>query len=320
MTITENSLPRLVAGKTHRPVAPIRQLDTTERHRPIPPTLRAMRPRQWVKNALVLAAPFAAGSLFTGGVLVSALLAIVVMCAAASTTYLLNDVSDRDRDRRHPTKCRRPIAAGELSVPAALVLASATAAAALALAAVLSAWTCVFVAAYLVMTISYSRRLKHVANLELGVVAAGFVLRVLVGAAATATPLSAPFLIVVGAGALFLAIAKRYAELSELGADAALHRPVLAHYTLDGLHVGLATSMGVALLSYVVWAVGVEELTLASPWVGLSVVPVAIAAARAYRRAIAGGVGDPTELVLGDRVLQFAGLATAALLLVGLYT
>jgi len=278
-----------------------------------------MRPRQWVKNGLVLAAPFAAGTLLTGSVLVPALLAVLVMCAAASCTYLLNDIADRDRDRLHPTKCRRPIASGDFGIRAAKVLAASAATGALVLAAALTPSTFVFVAAYLVLTIGYSRKLKHMAHLELGVVAAGFVLRVLVGAAATATALSPAFLIVVGAGALFLAVGKRYAELYEFGADAAQHRPVLVRYTLDGLYCTMTASLGVAVLSYVVWAWGAEALTAAEPWLALSVIPVTIAAARAYRRAVAGGAADPTELVLSDRVLQLAAAAAGALLMIGLY-
>ncbi len=278
-----------------------------------------MRPRQWVKNGLVLAAPFAAGTLSTTSVAVPALLATLAMCAAASCTYLLNDIADRDRDRGHPTKCRRPIASGALGVRAAQALAASSAAVALIVAAALTPSTFLLVAAYLVLTISYSRGLKHVAHLELGVVAAGFVLRVLVGAAATASALSPAFLIVIGAGALFLAVAKRYAELHELGVDAEQHRPVLARYTLDGLYCTMTASLGVAVLSFVMWAWGAEAPTTTEPWVMLSVIPVTIAAARAYRRAVTGGVADPTELVLRDRVLQRAAAVAGALLCAGLY-
>lgn len=336
MTIIEDLLPpaesappiveeRTTRSRSERPLPtgagrrPDHQLPSHDAGHHGPAWLRAMRPRQWVKNGLVLAVPFAAGSLVSGGVLLPALVAGAVMCAAASATYLLNDIADRERDRRHPTKCHRPIASGELTVRTARIMAIGAGVGALSLAGALSTWTFLLVAGYLVMTISYSRWLKHVANVELGVVAAGFVLRVLVGATATATAVSLPFLIVVASGALFLAIAKRYAELHELGSEAVQHRPVLAHYTLKGLHLSMATSLGIAVVSYLAWALLAAPLTLSSPWLALSTVPVAVAASRAYRRAVDGQVGDPTELVLGDRVLQLAGGLAAAALVAGLY-
>lgn len=280
--------------------------------------LRAMRPRQWVKNGLVLAAPFAAGTLLTGSVLVPALLAVLVMCAAASCTYLLNDIADRDRDRLHPTKCRRPIASGDFGIRAAKVLAASAA------------------------TGVGPRRRTHAVDVRVRRRLPGPDDRLQPQAQAHGAPgargrrrrvrvacarrrsrnrhrAQPAFLIVVGAGALFLAVGKRYAELYEFGADAAQHRPVLVRYTLDGLYCTMTASLGVAVLSYVVWAWGAEALTAAEPWLALSVIPVTIAAARAYRRAVAGGAADPTELVLSDRVLQLAAAAAGALLMIGLY-
>lgn len=279
----------------------------------------AMRPGQWVKNALVVAAPAAAGTLLSGSVFVPVVLAVAAMCAAASSTYLLNDVGDRERDRAHPTKCRRPIASGALSAPRAVA-----ASAGLIVLSLMTAWlagpgVAAVVTAYLVVTVSYSRSLKHVPFLELGIVASGFVLRVLVGAVATATAVSIPFLVVVGAGSMFLATGKRLSELISLGPAAAGHRPVLGHYRRITLERIVGTSLVIAVGGYTLWAIGTDAGGSAEPWLMLSVVAIAVAALHLTRRVLRGDAGDPTALVLHDRLLRMTGGTAAALVFVGLY-
>ena len=264
----------------------------------------SVRPRQWIKNVLVVAAPAAAGTLLAWTSLLPLVLSFIAMCAAASSTYLLNDLSDRSRDRCHPTKCRRPIASGALSVRRAGVASAALIGIALTLSLLLGVGVAVVMAAYLAITITYSRWVKHVPFVELGVVAAGFVLRVALGAVATVTPLSAPFLVVIGAGSLFLATGKRLSELVSLGRGAAEHRPVLAHYRTPVLERLIGASLITMLGGYALWAVGTDTGDPGLPWLVLSVAPVAVAALHLTRRVLRGDAGDPTELVVEDRVLR----------------
>lgn len=281
--------------------------------------LTAVRPRQWVKSVLVTAAPLAAGALTAGSTLVHVGVALITMCAAASATYLVNDLVDVERDRLHPRKRFRPIAAGLVSGRLALGAAAGAAAIAVLIGTALGTAAAATVVAYLALTISYSRGLKHVPFVELGVVAAVFVLRVVAGAAATTTPLPVPFLVTVGGGSLFLATGKRYAEVRELGDDAAAHRPVLGSYSSPVLERILMIAAATAVLGYAGWATAVRFGRPGMVWLLASVVPFLIAAHRGIGKVFAGDGGDPTELILGDGVMLSAGAATAVLAIAGLY-
>ncbi len=281
--------------------------------------LTALRPRQWTKNVLVVSAPLAAGALLDPSKLLHVLAAFVMMCAAASSTYLINDLGDVERDRLHPSKRHRPIAAGWISGQVAVGTAVAAASLAVAIGAVLGVSTLAAVLAYLALTVSYSRRLKHVPFVELGVVATGFVLRVIAGAMSTATALSAPFLLIVGAGSLFLATGKRYSELKELGRGAVAHRPVLARYTAPTLERILMTSSATAVLGYIAWALSTRPGGAGMVWLLASVIPLLVAARRGVAKVFAGAGGDPTELILGDLALLASGGVTALLAIAGLY-
>jgi decaprenyl-phosphate phosphoribosyltransferase len=279
----------------------------------------SVRPRQWIKNLLVAAATAAAGTLLAWTSILPLVVSFVAMCAASSSTYLINDLSDRSRDRCHPTKCRRPIASGALSVRRAKVASAAFIGVALTLSLLLGAGVAAVMAAYLVLTITYSRWLKHVPYLELALVASGFVLRVAIGSAATHTALSVPFLVVIGAGSLFLATGKRLSELISLGRRAGEHRPVLAHYRTPVLERLVGASLITMLGAYTLWAVGTDTGDPGLPWLVLSVAPVAVAALHLTRRVLRGDAGDPTGLVIEDRVLRVAGGVAALLVSIGLY-
>ena len=313
----------MTAVLEHRPIEvdiPDSSVEPTPT-RPSTPSalLVAVRPRQWVKNLLVVAAPAAAGALLAPATVLRVTVAVAMMCLAAGSTYLLNDLGDVERDRLHPTKRHRPIAAGLISPRLARGTAAAAAATAVVLGAALGVSTALAVVAYLALTVAYSRRLKHLPFVELGVVATGFVLRVVAGAAATTTALSIPFLVIVGGGALLLATGKRYAELCDLGGRAAAHRPVLAGYSLPVLERILLGAAATAVLGYVGWALTARVGGPGMIWLLASIVPFLVAARRGITKVFAGAGGDPTELILGDRVLLAAGAATGVLALAGLY-
>src|SRR4051794_23353954 len=160
--------------------------------------VREARPKQWLKNVLVFAAPAAAGVLTEWPAIWRTLVTFVALCAAASGTYFLNDVADVDSDRRHPTKCRRPVAAGTIPLPVARLTGLALLVGSLPIAALTREWTVVLVtAAYIALTVSYSRWLKHIAIIDLVAIAMGFVLRAIAGAVAVDVPMSNWFLICV---------------------------------------------------------------------------------------------------------------------------
>jgi decaprenyl-phosphate phosphoribosyltransferase len=183
-----------------------------------PAVLRAVRPRQWVKNALVLAAPLAAGRVDEPDVLVGSALAFVVFCLAAGAVYLVNDVRDVEEDRRHPTKRLRAIASGELPETTAYAVAGVLLVAALTAGLLVAVPLGVTVAVYLTIQLAYAGGLKHQPVMDLACVASGFLLRAIGGGVATGIPLSPWFLLVASFGSLFMVAGKRYSEIHTVGA------------------------------------------------------------------------------------------------------
>jgi len=213
------------------------------------------RPRQWPKNLLVFAAPVAGDTFGRPNGFWYALVAMGAFIAASSAVYLINDIVDAERDRAHPYKRFRPVASGQLPASRAVVLAALLAIVALGSGLVIGEpMLALVVAAYLVISFLYSAGLKHVPVVELACVASGFVLRVVGGAAATRVPPSGWFLLVCSLGALMVAIAKRYTELTVLGADAAKHRPAMRGYSAPVLRLAQRATSAIMVTSYVLWA------------------------------------------------------------------
>src|SRR3954468_20817552 len=280
--------------------------------------VRAVRPRQWVKNLLVVAAPLAARELGGRDVLVATLLALVSFCAAASAVYLINDTADRDFDRLHPTKRMRPIASGALPVRVAL-----GAAAVLVVGAVLVGWLAapglaVLVAAYVVMQVLYAVRLKHEPVLDISIVAAGFLMRAVAGGIAADLPLSQWFLLVSGFGSLFIVAGKRYSELHTLGSEAGT-RKSLVGYTDTYLRFVWSTAAGATVISYSLWAFE-QEADSGIPWHTISIAPFLMGLLRYAVDVDAGPAAEPEDIVLRDRVFQLIGLAWLVTVCIGVLT
>jgi decaprenyl-phosphate phosphoribosyltransferase len=241
--------------------------------------LRTARPRQWPKNLLVFAAPLAGASLGRSGGLGYALVAAAAFGCASVAVYFVNDVVDAERDRRHPRKRFRPVAAGELPKSHALALGAACAVCGLiAGLAISEPLLTLAVGAYMGMSFLYSAFLKHIPVVELVFVASGFLLRVLGGAAATRVPPSGWFLLVCSLGALGVAIAKRYTELTGLGEAAIKHRPVMRYYRPVALMVSQWMVSVLMISAYLAWAIG--ERPSAQGWHLLSAIPLAAALLR----------------------------------------
>jgi 4-hydroxybenzoate polyprenyltransferase len=194
--------------------------------------LVALRPRQWTKNLLLFAGLLFAGKLGETSLWPEACIAFVAYCAASSAAYLANDVRDAEHDRDHPVKRLRPVASGELPVRIALALAGLLTASALALALYLGLGALAFMAGFLALQAAYTAGLKHVVLIDVLAIAALFVIRAGAGAEAVDVRISPWLLICTGLLALFLALAKRRAELVLVGAEETPGRPVLEGYSL----------------------------------------------------------------------------------------
>jgi len=286
--------------------------------------LRALRPRQWSKNLLVFVAPAAAGVLANWSVLFRTTFTFFVFCAAASSTYLLNDVLDREADRRHPKKRRRPIASGSVTVGAALTTSATLAALACVAATMVGSWQlgCI-VGGYILTTVLYSWFLKREPVIELVVVASGFVLRAIAGSVVAHVAPSSWFLVVTSFGALFVVTGKRSAERATLGTDHAAHRPVLAEYSDSFLRSVLMLSATITITAYCLWTFDRSGLLSRSDirpaWIRFSIVPVVTAVLHVLQRLDRGEGGEPEDLILHDRRLQLFGLVWVTLMCVGLY-
>lgn len=287
----------------------------------IGPMIRAMRPKQWLKNVLVFAAPGAAGVLDNGAELGRTLVVFVAFCLAASGIYVWNDLSDVEADRAHPTKRNRPFAAGLVPIGVARAMGVVLPIAALAVAAGTGRWQTVgIVGVYIALTMSYTFALKEVAIIDLLAVASGFVLRAAGGAVAVDVPMSRWFVLCVTFGSLFIVVGKRYAELNEVGVAAGT-RATLDTYTPGFLRMLLSVSLGGALISYCVWAFETsEEATTDWPLYELTIVPM-IAALFRYLLVLERGEGSaPEEVFASDRVLQLAGVIWVVVYGAAVYT
>ncbi len=286
--------------------------------------IRALRPRQWTKNALVFVAPAAAGAYHYRGAILDALGAFGIFCAAASSTYLLNDSVDADSDRLHPVKQHRPIASGEVPVPLAVGIGVVLGLGSIGAAWALAGWKLALVVGlYAVISVAYTVYFKKVPVVELAFVASGFVLRALAGGIATHVPISTWFLAVTSFGALFVVAGKRAAELKVLGDDSDAHREVLGEYTTSFLQSTLTLTAAVTVTAYCLWAFGSEGLARSihhdSIWIELTVVPVILGILHVLRLLDRGEGGAPEDLVLRDRVLQVLGVSWVALFAAGIY-
>lgn len=265
-----------------------------------------MRPKQWIKNVLVGAAPLCAGGI--DGQVTLLVGAFASFCFVASGAYCINDAIDVTRDRAHPRKKMRPVAAGHVPVAVAIGVGCVLIAAGLLVAIAIGTAFGLVVAVYSIYTFTYTFYLKHIPVVELVALTGGFVLRVIAGAAATATTITAWFFVAVAGGALLMASGKRMAELEHGGST----RSVLAVYTAPFLYIVQAAAVSLFLSSYAMWAftgvalrVGVAQL---------SFVPLSTAVLRYAHIASLGQGGEPESVIIHDRILLACGAAWFVLL------
>ncbi len=280
-----------------------------------------MRPRQWVKNVLVIAAAGAAGALAKDDVPVRVTLAFVAFCLLASGIYAINDVRDRHEDRVHPRKRYRPIAAGELEPMAAVVLGCGLIAAGLVLCALLRPLLLAVGAGYLALTLSYTWIWRQIVVLDVLAIAGGFVLRAIAGGVAAPVTLSRWFMLVITFAAVLVAAGKRLAELRRTASDgpgSVARRRVLELYTPPRLRLILLASAAGALVAYCVWAFQVPDVG-GVPWRPLTIIPFAACLLR-YGFLVRDGRGEaPEDLLFADPVLLLAGAVWLVLFALGVH-
>lgn len=281
--------------------------------------LTAARPKQWLKNLLVFAAPGAAGVVTEVTVMERTALAFASFCLVASGTYLLNDVRDAESDRRHPTKQRRPIASGAVPVPVAVVAGLVSIAVGFAVGALVGWRFIAVLAVYVATTTAYTLWLKQVAVVDIAVVASGFVVRAVAGGVAADVPISQWFLIVASFGSLFMVAGKRHGEHLDLGPERAAVRATLGKYSLGYLRYIWMIASGVTITAYCLWAFEQSSGRSGFPWYELSIIPFVLGLLR-YALLLEEGQGAaPEDVMLGDRGLQVLGALWLAVFAGGLY-
>jgi 4-hydroxybenzoate polyprenyltransferase len=282
--------------------------------------LVSLRPHQWTKNLIVFAGLIFGQRLLDGDAIARSSAAFAIFCALSSAVYLLNDIIDRDADRRHPLKAGRPIASGVLSVRAAGLAAAILIAGGLGASLLLGPVFALVAASYVVLQSLYSGPLKQIVIIDVLTIAAGFVLRAAGGAVAIAVPISQWLLIVTVLLALFLALSKRRHEIVLLADGATNHRAILGEYSpylLDQMISVVTASTLVAYAFYTIspetqekFHTGLLGLTVPFPLYGIFRYLYLV-----HRKELGG---SPSELLLTDRPLLICvalwGLAVMAII------
>jgi len=277
--------------------------------------LAALRPRQWTKNAVVLAPLFFSLRAREPEAVGRALAGVMTFCLVASAMYILNDVADAERDRAHPLKRARPIASGDLSPRLAAAMGAALVTAGLAAALWLGKGFAGLVAAYIVLQVGYSAALKHVVVLDVFGIAGGFVLRVLAGAEAISVPVSNWLYLCTLLLALFLALAKRRAEIVLLEEGAAQHRKSLSEYSPQLIDQLVSITCGCTVLAYSLYTLSQETIERHGTDRLKYTIPLVIMGVFRYLYLVhqRGGGGEPESILIGDRPLQAVLLVYAAI-------
>jgi 4-hydroxybenzoate polyprenyltransferase len=278
----------------------------TSGRRPIGASLLiSLRPHPWTKNLIIFAGLLFSMKLFEPAAVITAVEAFVIFCALSGVVYLVNDVMDRDTDRRHPTKSRRPIAAGDLPVSMALTAAGLMAAVSLAAAFALGWRFGAVAAAYLALQGLYSGPLKHIVIIDVLTIAVGFVLRAVAGAVVINVVISHWLFVCTILLALFIALAKRRHELVLLADGATGHRPILGEYSAYLLDQMIAVVTASTLIAYIFYTISPEtEQKFGTSWLGLTI-PFPLYGIFRYLYLVhrREGGGSPADLLLNDRPL-----------------
>jgi 4-hydroxybenzoate polyprenyltransferase len=283
--------------------------------------VKSMRPAQWTKNLFVFAALIFSQQFFSAPLLLKTAGAFLSFCVVSGAFYIFNDLRDREEDRAHPKKSQRPIARGEISPAQALALFGGLAAAGLALAFFLGREFFLAVVIYFVLQVAYSLKLKQVVILDIFVIAAGFVIRVVAGGLVIAVPISSWLLICATLLALLLSMGKRRHELVLLENRAAEHRPILREYSAYLLDQMIAVVTASTLIAYCLYTIsaetvekfGTSRLIWTTPFVLYGIFRYL------YLVHLKGKGGSPEEIIIHDRPMLLNMVLWIAAVILVLY-
>lgn len=273
--------------------------------------IQLLRPKHCIKNILVVLPLVFSGRLFERALLGQTIAAFVAFCLVASLVYIINDIKDAERDRQHPTKCRRPIASGAVSqshaAVEAMVLAILLGAMGIWIGFSWKSWLCLMV--YLVLNLGYSMGLKHIPILDIAILVSGFLLRVLFGSAVTGIATSGWLYLTVTSVAFYMGLSKRRGELRT---SSETTRRVLRYYNDAFLSQNMQMCLTLAVVFYSLWSVDRGGHLM---WT----VPLVMCICLRYSMVVEGNSdGDPVEVVFQDKVLLVLacvfGVITLALL------
>jgi decaprenyl-phosphate phosphoribosyltransferase len=268
--------------------------------------VRAMRPRQWVKNVLVVAVPLAAGEILHADVAAATAIAFVAFTMTSAGIYLINDVRDVEEDRHHPTKRFRPIAVGLVPERVAAVVGGCLVAAGVVTGLLaLSAQFAVVIGCYAALSLAYCLWLRDQPVVDLGLIAAGFLLRAMAGGVASDLSMSVWFLLVASFGSLFIAAGKRFSEIRSVTPGQPTRR-TLASYSESYLRFVWGFAASVTVTTYGLWAFEMQE-TNDEIWAPLSLAPFVLGLLRYAMDIDLGAAGTPEDIAFSDRVLQGLG-------------
>lgn len=282
----------------------------------------SLRPEQWAKNLLLFAGLIFGGRLLDPGAVGAAAAAFVIFCALSGAMYIVNDVWDRDADRRHPLKQARPLASGALPVGTALTAAAVIAAGAIAGAVAISVSFAAIALAYAALLFLYSTALKHIVIVDVLTIAAGFVLRAVAGAVAVNVPIGSWLLTCTTLLALFLALSKRRHEVVLLGADAGRHRRSLEEYSPYLLDQMIAVVTASTVIAYAVFAASAETAArLGTSYLGLTI-PFVLYGIFRYLYLVheKRGGGSPAAMLVTDLPLLACVALWAATVILLMYS
>lgn len=277
-----------------------------------PAVVRIFRPTQWLKSLILLFPSFLGGELLAPGMIGRGILPLVSFCLASSSTYILNDIIDRESDRNHPRKNKRPIPSGGVSIPIATIMGLFSLAGAVILAFGISTVFISILVAYVLVSVMYSIYLKNLPIVDLFCISAGFLFRLQAGGEAYNIEVSEWLFLSVFLLSIFLSTGKRLFEKSALGDSAGRHRKSLESYPpgfLDGI---MYMTGGAVLVTYTLYVIEHHVLIYTVPLCCFGLL-------RYILRVKSGLGGDPTESLLKDGPLLVIGVLWAVMVGWGIY-
>ena len=265
--------------------------------------LIAARPKQWTKNALVFFGLIFSMNLFHPQMVALSVASFVIFCALSSGIYLINDLADIEKDRRHPIKCKRPLASGKLHPNVAVAVATALLVGSLGVSFYLSQAFALVALGYVALNVAYSFGLKHIVLVDVFAIAAGFVLRAVAGAVIIAVPISPWLYACTVLGALFIGFGKRRHELILLEGKAMTHRPILQEYTAPMLDQLITIVTATTIMAYSLYTFSAPNLPKNNAM--MLTIPFVLYGAFRYLYLVhlRNAGGSPEEMLLKDKPL-----------------